>query len=75
MLDWYPRTIPSMSYKTRGKVWPIVGILRYLYHVLTNETVHMSKEYRLLLTFAVALMLNNSLGCLDAFIDRHGKFA
>ena len=29
MLDWYPRTVPSASYKTRGKVWPIVGILRY----------------------------------------------
>ena len=28
MLDWYPRTVPSASYKTRGKVWPIVGILR-----------------------------------------------
>ena len=28
MLDWYPSTIPSASYKTKGKVWPIVGILR-----------------------------------------------
>ena len=27
MLDWYPRTVPSASYKTKGKVWPIIGIL------------------------------------------------
>ena len=29
MIDWYPRTVPSASYKTEGKVWPIIGILRY----------------------------------------------
>ena len=28
MFDWYPRTVASASYKTRGKVWPILGILR-----------------------------------------------
>ena len=30
MLDWCPRTVPSVSYKAKGKVWPIIGILHYI---------------------------------------------
>ena len=29
VLELCPKTVPGSSYKTRGKVWPIVGSLRY----------------------------------------------
>ena len=37
ILDLYPRTVPSASYKKKGKVWPIVGFLRYLFSIIADN--------------------------------------